>query len=58
MGKIFKEEGNTCLHVTDSLCCIAETSNIVKQVYSNKKMFYKINKKRDYAKHLHSLNYH
>ena len=36
-----KWEGNLkrvyiCIHITDSLCCMAEI-NIVKQLYSNKK---------------------
>ena len=25
-----------CVYITESLCCTAETNNIVKQLYSNK----------------------
>ena len=35
---------HTCIHTADSLCCRAETNNIVKQLYSNKKKFLNKNK--------------
>ena len=28
--------GDICIHIVDSLCCTAETNNMVKQLYSNK----------------------
>ena len=28
--------GDICMHTADSLCCTAETNNIIKQLYSNK----------------------
>ena len=31
-----RKRGDICIHITDSLCSIAETNNIVKQLYSNK----------------------
>ena len=36
-GKKVKEGGDICIHIADSLCCTAE-NNIVKQLYSNKKI--------------------
>lgn len=35
--EIQKREGDICKHIADSRCCITETNNIVKQVYSNRK---------------------
>ena len=31
-----KERGDICIYITDSLCCTAETNNIVQQLYANK----------------------
>ena len=31
-----EQGGSICMHTADSLCCRAETNNIVKQLYSNK----------------------
>ena len=39
MGKNVKKiqkRGDMCICVADSLCCTAETNNIVKQLYFNK----------------------
>ena len=36
---IFSEvgtNGDICIHITNSLCCTAETNNIVNQLYFNK----------------------
>ena len=30
-----EQGGSICMHMADSLCCRAETNNIVKQLYSN-----------------------
>ena len=30
-----------CVYMADSLCCMAENSNIVNQLYSNKKLILK-----------------
>ena len=30
-----QEAGDVCIHIADTLCCTAETNNIVKQLYSN-----------------------
>jgi len=36
--KEIQEAGDVCIHIADTLCCTAETNNIVKQLYSiNKK---------------------
>ena len=35
-GKEIQKRGNMCIHIADSLCCRAETNNIVKQIHSNK----------------------
>ena len=34
-GKEAQEGGYACTHVGDSICCTAETNNIIKQLYSN-----------------------
>jgi len=39
-GKEIQKHGDICIHVTDSICCPAET-NIVKQLYSNNNYFKK-----------------
>ena len=36
-GREAHEGGNICILTADSLCCTAETNNIVKQLYSNYK---------------------
>ena len=35
-GREAQEGGDICIHIADSLCCTAETNNIVKQLYSIK----------------------
>ena len=34
-GRDTQEGGVICICIADSLCCTAETNNIVKQLYSN-----------------------
>ena len=34
-GREVSEGEDVCIHTGDSLCCIAETSNSVKQLYSS-----------------------
>ena len=36
MLAVGEQGGRICMHMVDSLCCTAETNNIVKQLYSNK----------------------
>ena len=35
------KRGYACVHVADSLSCTVATHNIIKQLYSNKKLFFK-----------------
>ena len=39
-GRKVNEGGDICIHIADSCCGTAETNNIVKQLYSNKKIVY------------------
>ena len=36
-----QEGEDICIHIADSLHCTAETNNTVKQLYSNKKKYWK-----------------
>ena len=40
-GKKIQERGDICIHMANSLCCMVENNNIVKQLHSNKKFFLK-----------------
>ena len=42
MGGRSEREGNVCIHIADSLPGTTETSNIVKQLYPNKKAWYSL----------------
>ena len=37
MLAVGEQGGRICMHMVDSLCCTAETNNIVKQLYFNQK---------------------
>ena len=44
-GKEIQNSGAICIYMADSLCCTVENDNIVKQLYSNKKIILKRKKK-------------
>ena len=39
--KEIQGRGDTCIHIADPFCCRVETNNILKQIYSGKKLILK-----------------